>query len=105
MKISQFRALIKEEVRKTLREADDLEGLYDVIDNPTAAKLQKAIDAKYKKLYYAIDETPALNSIVKPYMNRTDSFETAEDFINYNEGLIEVFMTAVKDLKKVNSIL
>ena len=38
-------------------------------------------------------------------MNRTDSFETAEDFKDYNDALIEVFMTIIKDIKKVNSIL
>ena len=105
MKTFQFRNLIREEVRRALKEADDSEGLYDVISNPAAAKLQKTIDAKYRKLFYAIDETPALNRMLDSYMNRTDSFETAEDFKNYNEGLIEVFMTVIKDLKKVNSIL
>jgi hypothetical protein len=101
MKTFQFRNLIREEVRKALKESDD----YGVISNPAAAQLQKTIDAKYRKLFYAIDETPALNRMLDSYMNRTDSFETAEDFKNYNEGLIEVFMTIIKDLKKVNSVL
>ena len=106
MKLKEtIRGIIREEVKKSLKESDDLEGLYDVIDNPTAVKLQKAIDAKYSKLYNAIDSTPVLNSILDAYTNRTDSFETAEDFKNYNEGLIQVFTMAIKDLKKVNSLL
>jgi hypothetical protein len=38
-------------------------------------------------------------------MNRTDSFETAEDFYNYNDGLREVFEMAIKDIVKIQSIL
>ena len=97
MKTDQFKSLVREEIKRVLKEADDLEGLYDVIDNPAAAKLQKAVDAKYKKLYYAIEKSPALKAAMESYMNRTDSFETSEDFKNYNEGLINIFTMAVKE--------
>ena len=102
MKKSEFRALLREEIRKVVNEQLDPEA-YEVLG--AAASAQKAADDKYQSIYNAITDSPALAGKMDGYMNRDESFDTPEDFKNFNNGTIAILTAAVKELKKVNGLI
>jgi len=90
MKISQFRALIKEEVRKALKESkrplretymDDQNLYLDVFDQLDPAKL-KQLDALVKASDKATMETDEIYDLASNFMSR-DSFEDLYGWIDY----------------------
>ena len=92
MKISQFRALIKEEVRKVLKESktrrslketymDDQNLYLDIFDQLDPAKL-KQLDALVKASDEATMETDEIYDLASNYMSR-DSFEDLYGWIDY----------------------
>ena len=99
MKTSQFRSLIREEVKRVLKEASDDDFNYEELLGPVVGKAQKAFDKKYGWVVSKLADLPEMES----FMNRYDSFENAEDVKNFNEGAIEYFTTFITKLKAINN--
>jgi hypothetical protein len=112
MKITEFRKLIREEVRKVLNRkqlkesldngdyadsAED-EGIYDML-GPVVGKQQKLFDDEYGWVLRELIDLDDMQS----FMNRYNSFETPEDIKNFNEGAIEYFTKFITKLKSINN--
>ena len=104
----QFRQLVREEIKKVLKESPshdngdyaasgEEDGVYEMLG--PVGEAQKAFDTEFGWVMRELMEIDEMQG----YMNRYNSFESPEDIKNFNKGAIAYFTNFITKLKAINT--